>query len=87
METSNYNKIRKWTSSNVLPIIFIFGGIIAETTDLIVELLYSLNAPLWIGTVFKILMISFASFRLYYSIPKSKRNITNYKKKKEYDGL
>lgn len=79
---NRFDNFKKWIESNVLPIFFILGGIIAETTDLIVELLYSLNAPLWIGSVFKIIVIIFAAFRLYYTIPKNKRNITNYKKAK-----
>jgi hypothetical protein len=81
------NNIKNWMNNNLMPVLFIIGGIIAETTDLIVELLYSLNAPLWIGSLFKIIVIMFGAFRLYYSIPKNKRNITNYKKKKENNGL
>ena len=75
--------IKIWLKNNVLPMLFIFGGIIAETTDLIVQLLQDLDAPLWIGTLFKIIVMTFAAFRLYYSIPKYKRNLNNYKKLKE----
>lgn len=75
--------ITRWFKNNILPVLFIFGGIIAETTDLIVQLLEDLDAPLWIGTLFKIMVMTFAAFRLYYSIPKYKRNLSNYKKIKE----
>lgn len=77
------NNLTKWFKNNILPVLFIIGGIIAETTDLIVQLLNDLNAPLWIGTIFKIIVMTFAAFRLYYSIPKYKRNLNNYKKLKQ----
>ena len=78
--------MRNWTQNNILPIIFIIGGIIDQTTDLLVELLQELDAPLWIGIVFKITVITFGAFKLFYSIPKKKRNINNYNKLRNNDG-
>lgn len=78
-----YNLIKNWIGNNFLPIFFIFGGIIEETTDALVELLDALNAPLWIAPMIKIFVIIIGAFKLYNSLPKSKRNLKNYNKIKE----
>lgn len=83
---TNFNRFKTWMSSNILPIIFIIGGIIDQMTDTFVDLLNELDAPLWLGSLFKIIVITFGAFKLFYSIPKNKRNITNYKKLKDNDG-
>jgi hypothetical protein len=52
---------------NLFPILIVIGGIVDQTTDLLVQLISELNAPSWVATFFRILVISFGAFRLYYS--------------------
>ena len=61
------NVIYNWTKDHILPIVFIIGGIIDETTDLLVQLLSEVNAPAWIGTLLRIIIISIGAFKLYYT--------------------
>jgi hypothetical protein len=56
---------------NWLPILFAIGGILDQTTDLLVELLNELNAPIWTGTLLRIVVISFGSIKLYITKPKN----------------
>jgi len=50
-----------------LPILLVIGGVIDQSTDLFVQLLNELNAPSWVATLFRIAVISFGAFRLYYA--------------------
>jgi len=52
---------------NLFPILIVIGGIIDQTTDLLVQLISELNAPSWVATLLRIAVISFGAFRLYYS--------------------
>ena len=52
-------KIKNFITINILPIIYVIGGIIDLTTDLLVQLLNELNAPAWTSTVLRIIIISF----------------------------
>lgn len=57
------NTIKK----HYLPIILILGGVIDQTTDLLVQLLSEINAPAWTGTLLRIIVITFGAFKLYIS--------------------
>ena len=50
---------------NWLPILFVIGGILDQTTNLLVQFLTEINAPIWAGTLLRILVISFGSIKLY----------------------
>lgn len=63
-----------------LPILLVIGGIIDQSTDLFVQLLNELNAPSWVATLFRIAVISFGAFRLYYATAPKKRNTKSVKK-------
>lgn len=52
-------KIKSFIKQNILPILYVIGGIIDLTTDLLVQLLNDLNAPSWSSTVLRIIIISF----------------------------
>ncbi len=55
---------------NWLPILFVIGGILDQTTNLLVQFLTEINAPIWAGTLLRILVISFGSIKLYLTKPK-----------------
>jgi hypothetical protein len=61
------NKIYSWVKENILPIVLVIGGIIDQTTDLLVQLLSEINAPVWIGTLLRIIIIFIGAFKLYYT--------------------
>jgi uncharacterized membrane protein YesL len=52
-------KIKNFIKQNILPILYVLGGIIDLTTDLLVQLLNELQAPIWTSTVLRIVIISF----------------------------
>jgi len=52
-------KIKNFIKQNILPILYVLGGIIDLTTDLLVQLLNELQAPIWSSTVLRIIIISF----------------------------
>lgn len=53
------DSIKIFIKKNILPILYVIGGIIDLTTDLLVQLLNELNAPIWSSTVLRIIIISF----------------------------
>ncbi len=61
------NVIYNWIKNNILPIVLVIGGIIDQTTDLLVQLLSEVNAPAWVGTLLRIIIISIGAFKLYYT--------------------
>lgn len=65
------NVVYNWIKDNILPIVLVIGSIIDQTTDLLVQLLSDINAPAWAGTLLRIIIISFAAFKLYYTNPKN----------------
>jgi hypothetical protein len=83
---SKTTNLKNWIKKNIVPLLFVIGGIIDQSTDLLVQLLYDLEAPVWVGTVIRIFIMTFGAFKLFYSIPKYKRNINNYNKIKNNDG-
>lgn len=68
------NLIVNYIRKHILPILFVIGGIIDQSTDLLAQLLTDLNAPSWTSTLFRIIVICFGAFKLYYSIPKKKES-------------
>ena len=52
-------KIKNFIKQNILPILYVIGGIIDLTTDLLVQLLSELHAPAWSSTILRIIIISF----------------------------
>lgn len=71
------NIVYNWIKDNILPIVLVIGGIIDQTTDLLVQLLSEVNAPIWAGTILRIIIISFAAFKLYYSDASKKSKKSN----------
>ena len=59
---------------HILPIILIVLGILDQTTDLLVELINQLGLPVYVGTIFKILVITLGAVKLYLSQPNKLRN-------------
>jgi hypothetical protein len=59
---------------HILPIILIVLGILDQTTDLLVELISQLGLPEYVGTIFKILVITLGAVKLYLSQPNKLRN-------------
>jgi hypothetical protein len=55
-----------------MPIIVILLGALDESTDLIVNLLNEVHAPLWVSTLIKILALRYVAFKLYYTDSKTK---------------
>ena len=62
--------IIKYIKDNILPILFVIGGIIDQSTDLLAQLLTDLNAPSWCPIILRVVIISFGAFKLYYTTPK-----------------
>lgn len=67
------NVVYNWIKDHILPIVLVVGGIIDQTTDLLVQLLSEINAPAWAGTLLRIIIISIAAFKLYYTDASKKR--------------
>lgn len=59
----------KQIKEHILPIILIVLGILDQTTDLLVELISQLGLPEYVGTIFKILVITLGGIKLYLSQP------------------
>lgn len=59
---------------HILPIILIVLGILDQTTDLLVELISQLGLPEYVGTIFKILVITLGAVKLYLAQPNKLRN-------------
>lgn len=59
---------------HILPIVLIVLGILDQTTDLLVELINQLGLPEYVGTIFKILVITLGAVKLYLSQPNKLRN-------------
>lgn len=57
---------------HILPIVIVVLGIIDQSTDLFKALLEQLNAPDYVGTSFKILIIILGAIKLYYTTPPRK---------------
>ena len=62
-----------FVKKHFLPILLVIGGVIDQSTDLFVQLLNELNAPSWVATLFRIAVISFGAFRLYYATAPKKQ--------------
>jgi hypothetical protein len=58
-------KIIYYLIKHYLPILLVIGGIIDQTTDLLVQFLNEINAPIWCGTLLRIVIISVGSIKLY----------------------
>lgn len=52
------NNIKLLIKKNILPILYVIGGIVDLTTDLLVQLLNELGAPVWSSTMLRIFIIS-----------------------------
>jgi len=61
----------KQIKEHLLPIILIVLGILDQTTDLLVELISQLGLPEYVGTIFKILVITLGVVKLYLAQPKN----------------
>jgi hypothetical protein len=61
--------IIKYIKERTLPILFVIGGIIDQSTDLLAQLLMDLNFPSWGTALLRIVIISFGAFKLYYTTP------------------
>jgi len=64
----------KQIKEHLLPIILIVLGILDQTTDLLMELISQLGLPVYVGTIFKILVIVLGAFKLYLAQPNKLRN-------------
>ncbi len=58
-------KILAYLKKHYLPIILVIGGIIDQTTDLLVQLLSEVNAPAYYGTILRIIVITVGAIKLY----------------------
>lgn len=63
------NAVYNWIKDHILPIVLVIGSIVDQTTDLLVQLLSDIDAPAWAGTLLRIIIISIAAFKLYYTNP------------------
>jgi hypothetical protein len=64
----------KHLKEHALPIVLIVLGILDQTTDLLVELINQLGLPVYVGTIFKILVITLGAVKLYLSQPNKFKN-------------
>lgn len=67
------NKLLAYLKEHYLPIILVLGGIIDQSTDLLVQLLSEFNAPPYYGTILRIFVITFGAIKLYVTTNKSKK--------------
>jgi len=58
--------------NHILPFILVVLGVLDQSTDLFSDLLIQLNAPLYVGTAFKILVIILGAVKLYFTTPPRK---------------
>lgn len=56
-------------SKHILPFILVLLGVLDQCTDLFTDLLTQLNAPIYFGTIFKILVIILGAIKLYFTKP------------------
>ncbi len=59
---------------HILPIVLIVLGILDQTTHLLVDLISQLGLPVYVGTIFKILVITLGAVKLYLSQPNKFKN-------------
>lgn len=57
-------------NKKTFPIVLVLFGILDQSTDLFSQLLVQLKTPLWVGTLFKILIIIVGAFKIYLIEPK-----------------
>lgn len=60
----------KKLNKKLFPIILVLLGILDQSTDLFSQLLVQLNTPEWVGTMFKIFIITVGAFKIYLIQPK-----------------
>jgi hypothetical protein len=58
--------------NHIVPFILVVLGILDQSTDLFTDLLSQLNAPLYVGTIFKILIIILGAVKIYLIKPVEK---------------
>ncbi len=58
--------------NHIVPFILVVLGILDQSTDLFTDLLTQLNAPLYVGTAFKILIIILGAVKIYLIKPTEK---------------
>ena len=56
-----------YLKQHLLPIILIILGIIDQSTDLLMQLMNEVNAPAYAPTVFRIVVITLGTIKLYLS--------------------
>jgi hypothetical protein len=56
-----------YLKQHLLPILLILLGIIDQSTDLLMQLMNEVNAPSYAPTVFRIIIITLGSIKLYLS--------------------
>lgn len=59
--------------------LYFLGLILDATTDLMVELLYSLDAPEWVGIIFRIIMVSLGVVKVAPELKKLKTRLNKQK--------
>ena len=64
----------KQIKEHLLPIVLIVLGILDQTTDLLVDLISQVGLPVYVGTIFKILVIVLGAAKLYLAQPNKLRN-------------
>jgi hypothetical protein len=64
----------KYIKAHILPILFVIGGIIDQTTDLFIQLFAELGMSEKYILVFRIFVITFGAFKLYLSKPKNDKD-------------
>lgn len=63
-----------WIKDRFLPIILVILGTIDQSTNLMLELLKEINAPLWVGTLLRIFVMAYGSFKLFYAKSPNNKN-------------
>jgi len=66
----------EFLKKHALPILLVIGGIIDQTTDLLVGILEDLNAPDWSAKLLRVTIIAFGAIRLYFSTSPNQSQIT-----------
>lgn len=64
----------KQINDHKIIIVLVLCGVIDQTTPLFTDLFNQLNAPEWVLTIFKIIVIALGAFKLYISDPKNTQN-------------
>lgn len=60
-------KTMNYLKQHLLPIILIVLGILDQSTDLLMQLMKEINAPDYAPTLFRIIIITLGSIKLYLS--------------------